>query len=271
MKRVAILDIIDKENAVADGVKMLISGKLSFAITNIPGYEGYERVDIASIMDEHEFQRTGLVDDSQIKRLGEMAGADYILVTEVAKLDESEIIIASKILDVESAKIENAADVRTSLDVSTMEAKCRELVQKLFRLASVSESMKNDDIPFISVEQMPLFQGGDLNAFRRWVNANVAYPESAKKDNIQGRVTALFVIRKDGSLTDIEILDSPDKLLSDAVIDVLGRSPKWEPGMQNGLAVDVRLTMPIEFRLIGGGKADNTKKPFGRFFKIFKK
>ncbi len=80
-------------------------------------------------------------------------------------------------------------------------------------------------------------------------------------------MTARFVIRKDGSLTDIEILDSPDKLLSDAVIDVLGRSPKWEPGVQNGLAVDVRLTMPIEFRLM----ENNTKNGIGRLFKIFKK
>ena len=81
---------------------MLISSKLSFAITNIPGYEGYDRVDITSIINEHEFQRAGLVNDSQIKRLGEMTGADYILVTEVAKLDEQQIIITAKILNVEA-------------------------------------------------------------------------------------------------------------------------------------------------------------------------
>lgn len=256
-KRVAILDIIDRENAVADGVKMLISGKLSFAITNIPGYEGYDRVDIAAIMDEQKFQRTGLVDDSQIKQLGIMTGADYVLVTEVAKLDDREIVIASKILDVESAKIENAADVRTSVDVNTMEAKCRELAKKLFRWTPAAESIKSD-IPFVSVEQMPMFQGGDANAFLRWVNKNVIYPQAAIENNIYGRVTVKFVIRKDGALADIEILDSPDKILSDAAIEVLGRSPEWEPGRQNGLAVDVQLTMPVVFKLTGGdGDAKN--------------
>ena len=102
LKRVAVLEVIDKDNAFTKGVKMLISSKLSFAITNIPGYEGYDRVDITSIINEHEFQRAGLVNDSQIKRLGEMTGADYILVTEVAKLDEQQIIITAKILNVEA-------------------------------------------------------------------------------------------------------------------------------------------------------------------------
>lgn len=103
-----------------------------------------------------------------------------------------------------------------------------------------------------------MFQGGDANAFLRWVNKNVIYPQAAIENNIYGRVTVKFVIRKDGSLTDIEKLGSPDKILSDAAIEVLGRSPEWEPGRQNGLAVDVQLTMPVVFKLTGGdGDAKN--------------
>lgn len=113
-KRVAILETVDKENVIPYGVKLMVRSKLAYAITNTPGYEGYDRVDIASIMNEQEFQRTGLVSDAQIKKLGEMTGADYILVAEVAKLDNSHIIIVSKILNVETARLEKTSNIQTA-------------------------------------------------------------------------------------------------------------------------------------------------------------
>ena len=75
VKRIAILETVDKEDKVSYGVEFLVRSKLTEVITNTPGYEGYDRVDIASIMSEHDFQRTGLVSDADIKKLGEMTGA----------------------------------------------------------------------------------------------------------------------------------------------------------------------------------------------------
>ena len=71
-KRIAILETVDKEESVPYGVKLLVRSKLSDIITSTPGYEAYDRVDIASIMSEHDFQKTGLVNDLDLKKLGEM-------------------------------------------------------------------------------------------------------------------------------------------------------------------------------------------------------
>lgn len=82
-------------------------------------------------MNEQEFQRTGLVSDVQIKKLGEMTGADYILIAEVAKLDHSHIIIVSKILNVESARLEQTSNIQTATDLDAMKNACRELAARL--------------------------------------------------------------------------------------------------------------------------------------------
>ena len=106
-----------------------------------------------------------------------------------------------------------------------------------------------DDVPYVKVEQMPSFQGGDLMTFRHWVTKQIQYPEVAKANNITGRVLVMFVIERDGSLTNIRVLQSPDSSLSDEVIRVFKSSPKWTPGMQRGEAVRVKYTMPVDFRL----------------------
>lgn len=255
VKRVAILNVIDKSNSVTDGVKAIIVNKLSFAIANIPGYEAYDRVDIASIMDEQKFQRTGLVDDSQIKRLGEMTGANYILVTEVAPLDEQQIIITAKILDVESAQVDNETYVRAKIDASELEKECRELAKTLLRWTSPMDDLTSE-VPFLVVEQMPMFQNGGLEEFRKWIMEQVRYPRMAMEEGIQGRVVVTFVVEKDGSVTPGEILQSPDQSLSDEVIRVLKSSPKWIPGKQGNRNTRVSYTMPFDFRIAVDSDSD---------------
>lgn len=109
--------------------------------------------------------------------------------------------------------------------------------------------LEGDDIPFFHVEQMPKFQGGDVNKFRSWVFSKVRYPELAQQNNIQGRVMLSFVIERDGTLTNIEIITSPDRLLSDEAVRVVKSSPKWEPGKQRGTPVRVKYNLPVDFRI----------------------
>ena len=77
------------------------------------------------------------------------------------------------------------------------------------------------------------------------------------KQNIQGRVVTSFIIEKDGSVSNINVLQSPGKLLSDEASRVIGNVPAdaWAPGRQRGQAVRVKLTVPVDFRLQGSGKA----------------
>ena len=133
-KRVAILETVDKEGKVSYGIKLMVRSKLSAVITATPGYEGYDRVDVGSVLNEHEFQRTGLVSDSQIKRLGEMTGADYILVAEVAYLNDSYIFLSAKILNVETSRVEQTADAQTQATVDALEQNCKMLAGKLLKV-----------------------------------------------------------------------------------------------------------------------------------------
>ena len=96
---------------------------------------------------------------------------------------------------------------------------------------------------------MPTFQGGDLNTFRNWVQSNVRFPQIALENGIQGTVVLSFVIEKDGSLTNIQVMQSPDRALADEAVRVLQSSPKWTPGKQRNSPVRVRYTLPVEFRI----------------------
>ena len=129
VKRVAILETVDKENQIDYAYELLLRSNLSNAITSISGYEAYDRTDIDAIMSEQSFQRTGLVNNDQIKRLGEMTGANYILVAEMAKSGQ-QIIILSKLLDVETARTIMADHEITTLN--NIQGACEKLAKRMF-------------------------------------------------------------------------------------------------------------------------------------------
>ena len=105
----------------------------------------------------------------------------------------------------------------------------------------------DEEQPYIKVQQMPTFQGGDLNAYRNWMQSQLQYPKEAKEKGIKGRVIFSFVVEKDGSVSEFKVLNTPDKLLSAEVERVFKLTPKWEPGKQNGKEVRVKFTVPIVF------------------------
>ena len=138
-KKVAILETVDREGTISYGIRLMLRSSLSYAITNTPGYEGYDRVDLESIVGEQSFQRTGMVSDEQIRKLGEMTGAAYILVAEAAKVDDSHIFITAKILNVESAKLEATANVQTLTQAKEIEDGCKELASMLLGSGGIEE------------------------------------------------------------------------------------------------------------------------------------
>lgn len=117
------------------------------------------------------------------------------------------------------------------------------------QVVEVADEEIEDDQPFIKVEKMPSFQGGDLNKFRNWVQERVRYPQIAQENGVSGKVVLSFVVEKDGTLTNIEVLQSPDRSLADEAVRVLKTSPKWEPGQQRNQPVRVKYTLPVDFRI----------------------
>ena len=132
VKRVAILETVDKENKVTYANKLMLRTSLSKAITNTPGYEAYDRTDIDAIMGEQDFQRTGLVSNEQIKRLGEMTGVNYILVAEAVVVDSKNMFITAKLLDVETARTMITDYVTMGTDINSIQNGCAELAKKMF-------------------------------------------------------------------------------------------------------------------------------------------
>lgn len=101
---------------------------------------------------------------------------------------------------------------------------------------------------FDDVEVKPSYPG-DMDAFLTFLNMNMHYPESAETDSIEGRVIVQFVVEKDGSLSNYDVLQSPDDRLTEEVMRVLRMMPRWQPGQQNGRKVRCRYKVPFKFRM----------------------
>ena len=111
------------------------------------------------------------------------------------------------------------------------------------------EVVEEEAIPFQLVEEKPSFQGGDANQFSKWVNQRLVYPEIAKENGVQGRVTLQFTVEKDGSVTKVKVLRGVDPSLDKEAVRVVSMSPKWKPGKQGDRAVPVTYTFPVIFQL----------------------
>lgn len=115
--------------------------------------------------------------------------------------------------------------------------------------APEEEEVEEEAIPFQLVEDKPTFNGGDANEFSKWVNARLVYPEIAKENGVQGRVTLQFTVMPDGSVANVKVLRGVDSSLDKEAVRVVSSSPKWSPGKQRDRAVKVTYTFPVIFQL----------------------
>mgnify|MGYP001450539860 FL=1 len=111
------------------------------------------------------------------------------------------------------------------------------------------EEVEEEAIPFALVEEKPKFQGGDANDFSKWVNSKLVYPEIAKENGVQGRVTLQFTVYTDGSVRDVKVLRGVDASLDKEAVRIVSMSPKWTPGKQRERPVKVTYTFPVLFQL----------------------
>jgi len=101
---------------------------------------------------------------------------------------------------------------------------------------------------FVVVEEMPEFPGGQ-SALMKYLSENIRYPVIAQENGIEGRVICSFVVERDGSITDVQVVRGVDPSLDREAVRVIQSMPKWKPGKQRGKPVRVRFTLPIVFRL----------------------
>ena len=93
-----------------------------------------------------------------------------------------------------------------------------------------------------------VYPPGQAGLFQ-WLSRNIKYPVVAEENGIQGRVIVTFVVERDGTITEVEVVKSVDPSLDKEAVRVTKSMPKWNPGKQNGAPVRVKYTMPVTFRL----------------------
>ncbi|MFM2225427.1 MAG: hypothetical protein RJA07_1629 [Bacteroidota bacterium] len=121
------------------------------------------------------------------------------------------------------------------------------VISFLFLQKNIFAQQNNLEV-FSYVQQMPEFIGGEA-ALMKFISVNIKYPESAKNENIEGRVMVSFVVTTEGKLTDLKVLRDIGGGCGEEAIRVLKLSPDWKPGMQNGKIVNVKMVFPIVFNL----------------------
>ena len=138
-------------------------------------------------------------------------------------------------------------DVETeSIEISTEDNK-EEVV--IAAPVEAPEEEEEEEVVFVVVESMPEFPGGQQALFK-YLGDNVKYPVIAQENGIQGHVICQFVVNKDGSIVDIEVVRSGgDPSLDKEAIRVIKSMPKWKPGKQRGKPVRVKFTLPVNFKL----------------------
>ena len=112
------------------------------------------------------------------------------------------------------------------------------------QLVAQDGTEKNADID----DKLPSFPGGDAK-LREWIKKNMKYPSYAKNNGIEGQVLVVFIVEKDGSISNAEVSWGVDPSLDQEALRIVSKMPKWKPGTQNGVAMRVKYRLPITFTL----------------------
>ena len=166
-----------------------------------------------------------------------------VQVTQIAIVDD----VKNEVMDMEDQKEDNTArgvvNQEGSDDVDKYEAVKEQVIVK----EPEPVKPKEDEI-FVAVEQQAEFPGG-MPALMKWLSNNIRYPEAAQQNDVQGRVIVKFIVEKDGSVSQAQIVKGVDKDLDKEALRVVNKMPKWQAGKNNGVAVRSYFTLPVNFRL----------------------
>lgn len=101
---------------------------------------------------------------------------------------------------------------------------------------------------FEKVDDLPKFPGG-TNALISFIQTNLKYPEEAKKHSTEGKVFVEFIVLKTGKVDSVKIIRGIGNGCDESALELMKKSPDWKPGKQNGKLVNVKMVVPISFKL----------------------
>lgn len=166
-----------------------------------------------------------------------------VQVTQIAIVDD----VKNEVMDMEDQKEDNTARGVVNQEGSDDADKFQAVQEAVIVKEPEPEKPKEEEI-FQAVEQQAEFPGGTA-ALMKWLSSNIRYPEAAQQNDVQGRVIVKFVVEKDGSVSQAQIVKGVDKDLDKEALRVVNKMPKWQAGKNNGVAVRSYFTLPVQFRL----------------------
>lgn len=143
-------------------------------------------------------------------------------------LVEEDVEIAPEVLEPVASKEEPKEDVKEDLPEAV--------------------DMYDAPVDFRVVEDLPQFPGGAVE-FMKWLTKNLKYPPSAQQRKVQGRVVAQFIVNKDGSISDLELVEKVSPELDREALRVLRMMPKWTPGVMDAKPCRTKVCIPVVFKL----------------------
>ena len=178
------------------------------------------------------------------ERIVERVKSSVKFTAPVIKKDE-------EVREEDEIKLEEVAESKEAIGAFTVEGNDEvggEVLKAKEEIAAPEPPKEEESKVFDVVEQMPSFPGGQA-ALMQWLSSNISYPVIAAENGVQGRVIVQFVVEKDGSITDVQVVKSVDPSLDKEAARVVKAMPKWIPGKQNGAEVRVKYTVPVTFKL----------------------
>ena len=166
-----------------------------------------------------------------------------VQVTQIAIVDD----VKNEVMDMEDQKEDNTARGVVNQEGSDDADKFQAVQEAVVVKEPEPEKPKEEEV-FVAVEQQAEFPGG-MAALMKWLSNNIRYPEAAQQNDVQGRVIVKFVVEKDGSVSQAQIVKGVDKDLDKEALRVVNKMPKWQAGKNNGVAVRSYFTLPVNFRL----------------------
>ena len=143
-------------------------------------------------------------------------------------LVEEDVEIAPEVLEPVASKEEAKEDVKEDLPEAV--------------------DMYDAPVDFRVVEDLPQFPGGAVE-FMKWLTKNLKYPPLAQQRKVQGRVVAQFIVNKDGSISDLVLVEKVSPELDREALRVLRMMPKWTPGVMDAKPCRTKVCIPVVFKL----------------------
>lgn len=197
-KKVAILEVVDKDNKLSNYQKNMLRDLLAYEVSKLPEFEAYDRTNIDAIMSEHLFQRTGYVSPDQIKELGNMTGAAYILVIEGAISAHDHLFASATILDVVTGQRMVSANENMANSDKGMKQGCASLAKKILGELNIAIKEEKARYQISKNKNEYIYMGNEMDkkAYAEFLKTNCreAYKQYLKGTQLKKAGWALFGI-----------------------------------------------------------------------------